>query len=67
MDGAVLLVAAIAIGLAFLTVVGAAVAVFLVRVMPAPKSPALEIVRERYARGEISNEQFDEMRRKLAA
>ncbi len=33
---------------------------------PAPDS-ALEILRQRYARGEISKEQFDQMRRDLGA
>jgi uncharacterized membrane protein len=63
----VFVVAAIAIGIAFITIVGAAVAVVLVRVMPAPKSPAFESLRERYAKGEITDERYDEMRRRLAA
>jgi uncharacterized membrane protein len=64
---AVFVIAAIALATAFVTIVGAAVAVVLVRLMPAPKSPALESLRDRYAKGEISDERYDEMRRKIAA
>ncbi len=64
---AVLIIAAITIGLAVLTVIGMAGSVIMARFMPRRPSRSLEILRERYARGEISEEQFDEMRRHLAA
>ncbi len=64
---AVLIIAAITIGLAVLTVIGMAGSVIMVRLLPQKPPPSVEILRERYARGEISEEQFDEMRRHLAA
>jgi uncharacterized membrane protein len=66
MTGAILLVITIVLGLAFLTVVGAAVGVVVPRLMPGKPSPEA-ILRERYARGEITAEQFEEMRRRLTA
>ena len=66
MAGAILLVITIVLGLAFLTVVGAAVGVVVPRLVPGKPTPEA-ILRERYARGEITAEQFDEMRRHLTA
>lgn len=65
MREAVAIIVASSLGLAFLAVVGAAVTVLFVRLMPWPKSPALNILRERYARGELTDERYEEMRRKL--
>ena len=65
MSEAVAIIVAITLGLAFLAVVGAAVTVLIVRLMPWPKSPAHNILRERYSRGELTDERYEEMRRKL--
>jgi len=65
MSEPVAIIVAITLGLAFLTVVGAAVTVLIVRLMPWPKSPGLSILRERYARGELTDERYEEMKRRL--
>lgn len=57
-------------GLFWLVVVAAVVAGlwWLVRRgRPAPRDPALDALRERYARGEITREEFEARRRDLAA
>jgi uncharacterized membrane protein len=53
------------LGLAFLVVVCAAVAVLLVRILPGRAGPE-EILRERYARGEIDTREYEEMRVRIA-
>jgi len=65
MSDAVAVIVAITLGLAFLTVVGAAVTVLIVRLMPWPKSPAHNTLRERYAKGELTDERYEEMKRRL--
>jgi uncharacterized membrane protein len=65
MSDAVAVIVAITLGLALLAVVGAAVTVLIVRLMPWPKSPGLNILRERYAKGELTDERYEEMRRRL--
>lgn len=37
------------------------------RMRPTPRDPALDALRERYARGEISREEFEARRRDLVA
>lgn len=65
MAGFVALVASIVVGLAVLGLVGAGIAVMLVRLLPGKPTPE-DILRERYARGEIGEEQFEAMRQRLA-
>lgn len=67
MNEIVSVIVAIALGLGFLTVVGGGVAVIIARLTPGKPSPALEILRERYARGEITSDEYEQMRRRLAA
>ena len=57
-------------GLFWVLVLGAAVAGLwwlIRRQHPSPRDPALEALRERYARGEITREEFEVRRRDLAA
>lgn len=56
--------------LGWIVLIAAIVAVvwwFATVVRPARGNGALEILRERYARGEISREEFEKQRRDLAA
>jgi hypothetical protein len=63
----VLIIAAIALGIAFITLVGVGSTILMVRLLPGKPAPGLDILRERYARGEITQEQYEHMRRSLAA
>jgi Short C-terminal domain len=64
MSDAVVIVAEIIVGLTLLTVVGGAMAVFVPR-LQGKTSPA-DILRERYARGELTREQYEQVRQDLA-
>jgi uncharacterized membrane protein len=63
MSGASQVVVAIVLGIAFLGVVGTLLAVWMTRLFGG--SSSLEILRGRYAKGEIDGAQFDEMRKRL--
>jgi uncharacterized membrane protein len=63
MSDAVQLIAAVVLGIAFLAVFGTALAVVVVRLFS--RSTSIEILRERYARGEIDAAAYDEMRKRL--
>ena len=54
----------IVLGLAFLVATCACVALLLVRLLPGKPTPE-DVLRERFARGEIDGQQFEEMRRRL--
>lgn len=64
MSDVVIVVAEIIVGIAFLTVVGGLVAVLVSRLQVKP-SPA-DVLEERYARGELTHDQFEQSRRDLA-
>ncbi|HEX6508816.1 MAG TPA: hypothetical protein VF221_14405 [Chloroflexota bacterium] len=65
MSDIVVIVAEIIIGLALLTVVGAAVGVVVNRMTV--KRPPIEMLQERYIRGELTRDQYVQMRQDLAA
>ncbi len=54
---------------AFVVALAAAVAIFVMKRIAAPSGgvSALDILRSRYARGELSKDEFDRMRRDIAA
>lgn len=64
MSDVVVVVGEIIIGLALLTVVGGAVAVVTTRLLG--KASPQEILRERYARGELTREQYEQAQRDIA-
>jgi putative membrane protein len=53
--------------LGFLVAIGLGIWWAIRRARPAPRDAALDVLRERYARGEISREEFEARRRDLAA
>lgn len=53
--------------LLILAAVGAAIWWIVRQARPAPRDGALETLRDRYARGEITREEFEARRRDLAA
>ena len=53
--------------LVVLVALGAGVWWLIRRERPTPRDPALDALRERYARGEITREEFETRRRDLAA
>jgi len=65
MLGVIGIVVTVFLGLSFLGIVGAAVTVMVVRMLPGKPTPE-EIVRERYARGEIDAHQFEETLARLS-
>ena len=64
MSDVVVIVAEIIVGLALLTVIGAAVGIVVNR-LTAKRSP-MEILQERYVRGELTREQYAQLRQDLA-
>jgi uncharacterized membrane protein len=66
MPEVIAVVITVVLSLAFLVLVSAAVAVLVVRLLPGKPTPE-DILRERYARGDIDTQQFEEMRRRVTA
>jgi putative membrane protein len=64
---AMMMVVATVFWLLVLVALGAAVWWLVRRERPAPRDPALDALRERYARGEITRDEFETRRRDLAA
>jgi hypothetical protein len=56
----------IIVGIAFLGVISAVITVIMVRLLPRGRSRAAEILDERYARGDLTPDQYDQMRRNIA-
>lgn len=56
----------IIVGIAFLGVISAVITVIMVRLLPRGRSRAAEILDERYARGDLTPDQYAQMRRNIA-
>ena len=56
----------IVIGIAFLGVVSAVITVIMVRLLPRGRPRAVEILDERYARGELTPDQYAQLRRDIS-
>lgn len=65
MSETVLIIAEIIVGIALLGVLSAVITVIVVRMLPAGRSRAAEILDERYARGELTRDQYDQMQGEL--
>jgi len=65
MNETALIIGEIILGIAFLGAVSAVITLLMVRKLPRGRSRAAEILDERYARGELSSEQYQQMRREV--
>jgi hypothetical protein len=66
MSETTLVIGEIIIGIAFLGLVSAVITIIMVRLLPKGRSHAAEILDERYARGELTPDQYAQMRRNIA-
>ena len=67
MSGASLIIFEIFAGIAFLTILGCVIAVVMTRIFGTPDKQAqlTELLNQRYAKGELSREQYLQMRRDI--